>query len=126
MAAQAQRFLSSRARWFVFLMIVAVAIYLLAVTPVRTYLDQREQMQAAEKRHAVLVAANKDLVDRTVQLQSDEEIARLARERYELVPNGTQAYAVMPPAPTAAPAPQPDDTKKGFWSSAWDNVTFWN
>lgn len=122
MAVQAQRFLSSRTRWLVFGLLVVVAVYLLAWTPVQTYLGQRQQMQAAEQRYSTLVAANKQLNDRAAQLQSDEEIARLAREQYELVPNGAQAYAVMPPPTT--PAPEAAQTKQD--KGLWDRLTFWN
>ena len=126
MAVQAQRFLSSRARWFVFLLLIAAAVYLLAVTPARTYLDQRQRMQQAEQRYQVLASANKELTDRTTALQSDAEIARIAREQYELVPKGAQAYAVMPPsAPVSPPAPETAQDE-GLWSNVWDNITFWN
>jgi len=126
MAVQAQRFLNSRARLLIFGLLLIAAVYLLAVTPMRTYLDQRQRMEATSERLAVLDLANERLRQRAVELQSDAEIARLAREKYELVPEGTEAYAVMPPPP--APAPPAKDEKKdgGLWDRVVDGVSFWN
>jgi len=124
MALRAQRFLTSRMRWLVFGAILVVSVYLLAVTPVQTWIDQRHQVQQAEQRYRTLDAANKKLDERVTQLQSDAEIERLAREQYELVPPGAQAYAVMPPP--AAPVAPRSDHHEGLWSKVWDKVTFWN
>ena len=125
MAIHAQRFLSSRTRWIVFGLLLIVGIYLLAVTPVRTAIDQRSQLQAAEERYALISAANEKLRDRAARLQTDAEIERLARERYELVPEGKDAYAVMPSPPPPVPAPQVSD-EKGLWAKIRDGATFWN
>lgn len=126
MAIHAQRFLSSRTRWIVFSIVVALGVYLLAVTPVRTYFDQRSQMQAAEARYELLAKANEQLDQRARELQSDEAIEQLARQRYELVPPGTEAYAVMPPPVTVAPQSADDEEDDGLWSDVLDNLSFWN
>lgn len=125
MAIRARRFLAARTRRVVLVLLVAVGLYLLAITPARTYLDQRHQMAAAEERYELLAEHNVRLEERVARLRTDDEIARLARERYELVPPGQQAYAVMPtPAsPASPPAPRQRD---GWWSTLADAVTFWN
>jgi len=121
MAIQAQRFLTSKARWIVFGLLVTMAGYLLAVAPVTTYLDQRQDLQAAEKRQEVLVDANQRLSQRVEQLKTDAEIQRLARERYELVPPGAQAYAVMP-APGAVSEDPEVEQNKGLWDKIWSSL----
>lgn len=125
MAIQAQRFLNSRTRWILFGFIAVLSAYLLAVTPVRTYLAQRSEIQAVEHRQALLSQANEQLGQRVQALQSDAEIERLARERYDLVPPGTKAYAIMP-APAATPAAKDPEKDRSLWSSIADDLTFWN
>ena len=71
--------------------------------------------------------ANNAMTTRITQLQSDAEIERLAREKYELVPPGQTAFAVMPSqTAAAAAAPNVAEHKQSFWSHAWDTATFWN
>lgn len=126
MAVHAYRFINSRTRWLLFALLLAVGTYLLAVTPVQTYLQQRHEMHQTEQRYHVLQSANAQLNQRVAQLQSDAEIQRLASERYELVPQGKQAYAVMPPVSAAVTSPPVKRHHEGLWSRAWDIVTFWN
>lgn len=101
-------------------------MYLLAVAPVRTYFNERHQMQQAEHRYNVLSNANKQMQARVNQLQSDAEVENLARQDYELVPPGQEAFAVMPPPPNVATPPPAPKHKESFWGHAWDDVTFWN
>jgi cell division protein FtsB len=124
MAARAQRFLNSRARRLVTALLVAVSVYLLAWTPAHTWMDQRRQLDQAEERYAKLSNANGQLDQRIQQLQTDQEIERLARERYELVKPGQQAYSVMPSTATTTPPPTKHD--EGSWSKVWDKLSFWN
>lgn len=77
-------------------------------------------MDATQDRIEMLQETNRQLDERAKQLQSDEEIKRLAREKYELVTPGQQAYAVMPPA--TPPTPPPPPKKESFW----DKLAFWN
>jgi hypothetical protein len=66
------------------------------------------------------------MTQRVSQLQTDSEIQRLARDQYELVPPGAQAYAVMPAPNNAANNKPTKKAKEGFFSRVWDDVTFWN
>jgi Septum formation initiator len=72
-----------------------------AVFPTGTYLDQRANTAEAEERLAVLRAQNEAYENRIHRLETVEEIERLAREQYNLVFPGEEAYAVLP-----APLPE--------------------
>jgi len=70
----------------------------LAVTvfPTSTYLDQRADTSEAEERLAVLRTQNATYEARIERLHTAEEIERVAREQYNLVFPGEEAYAVLP------------------------------
>jgi cell division protein FtsB len=74
-----------------------------AVFPTSTYLDQRSSTKEAEERLEVLRAQNEAYEARIARLEDPEEIERLAREQYNLVFEGEEAYAVLP-----APLPELD------------------
>lgn len=81
--------------------VLLVGFLFLAVFPTRTYLAQRDAMADARDRLSLLDEENAALERRAADLQSDAEIERLARERYNLVRPGEEAFAVLPPpAPT--------------------------
>ncbi|MFL6204106.1 MAG: FtsB family cell division protein [Acidimicrobiales bacterium] len=79
-----------------------------AVFPTSTYLDQRAHTSEAEERLAVLRAQNKAYEERIERLKTQEEVERLAREQYNLVFPGEEAYAVLP-------APLPELTLPTVW-----------
>jgi hypothetical protein len=64
--------------------------------PTSTFLDQRSDTAEARERLAVLRAQNEAFEARIERLESDDEIERLAREQYNLVYPGEEAYAVLP------------------------------
>ena len=74
-----------------------------AVFPTSTYLDQRADTREAEERLEVLREQNAAYEERLERLRTAEEIERLAREQYNLVFPGEEAYAVLP-----APLPELD------------------
>jgi cell division protein FtsB len=74
-----------------------------AVFPTSTFLDQRADTAEVEQRLAVLRAQNQAYEERIERLQTASEIVRLAREQYNLVFPGEEAYAVLP-----APLPELD------------------
>ena len=78
---------------------------LLAVTvfPTSTYLEQRRDTAEVEERLAVLRDQNDAYEERIGRLETPAEIERLAREQYNLVFPGEEAYAVLP-----APLPELD------------------
>jgi cell division protein FtsB len=83
--------------WIVLASIVFAAALFLFVFPTRTYLAQRESLAGAEERLDVLERENELLEQRIAVLGQDAEIERIAREQYNLVRPGEEAYAVLPP-----------------------------
>jgi cell division protein FtsB len=120
-----------RAAWPVLASVALVGILFAGVFPTRTYLAQRASISHAEKQLDVLGAQNADLAARAKKLQTDAEIERLARERYNLVKPGEESYAVLPPpsgsttttvpATQAAHAAKRDD--RNVLEKAWDGIT---
>ena len=86
-----------RALWPLLVSVVLVGVMFAAVFPTRTYLAQRTSISRAEKQLDVLDEQNRALERRADALRSDAEIERLAREQYNLVKPGEEAYAVLPP-----------------------------
>ena len=111
------------------LVVVLAGITLLAVFPARTYFAQRNNLAAASERVEVLSKENQELSGRVKRLHTDSEIERLAREQYDLVKPGEEAYAILPapesdkPKPTPAPVAEDDP---GFWARVGDTLSFWN
>lgn len=118
-------------------MVVMFAVLFLGLFPTRSYLAQRQAIAAEKEKVAVLRTENRRLASRVERLHTDTEIERLAREQYNLVKPGEEAYAILPgpadpPAPPAGAVPTPSssdyagDDDDGFWSTVWDHMTFWN
>jgi cell division protein FtsB len=116
-----------RAVWPLLASVVFVGVLFAGVFPTRTYLAQRASISHAEKQLQVLGEQNADLEKRAKELQTDAEIERLAREQYNLVKPGEEAYAVLPPPSKAPAATTPaDEAKKddrNVVQKAWDAVT---
>ena len=112
----------------------ALVVFLVAgVFPTRTYLSQRDEIATAERKLAVLTVENEKLGDRVEQLHTDREIERLAREQYNLVRPGEEAYAILPgpadPEPEdepPAPVQLPDEEDASVIDDALDVLTFWD
>ena len=75
------------------------------VFPTRTFLDQRASTGDSQRRLDVLQEQNEVMEQRLAQLDDPTEIERLAREQYNLVLPGEEAYAILPapPAPITLP-----------------------
>ena len=119
-----------RAAWPLLVSVVLVGILFAGVFPTRTYLAQRASISHAEKQLDVLGEQNRDLQAQAKKLQSDAEIERLAREQYNLVKPGEEAYAVLPPPSsesTTTTVPETAASKKSehrnVFQKAWDAVT---
>jgi cell division protein FtsB len=95
-----------RAVWPLVAGVVLIGVLFLAVFPTRTWLEQRRERDAVAERVAVLREQNRRLEQRASQLHTDTEVERLAREQYNLVRPGEEAYALLP----AGPAPSPTTT----------------
>ena len=114
---------------------VLVVFLVAGVFPTRTYLHQREQIATAEAKLQILSAENEKLGNRVEQLHTDSEIERLAREQYNLVRPGEEAYAILPgpadpepdelaPPPAELRAPEPEQSS--IVDTALDVLTFWD
>jgi cell division protein FtsB len=80
------------------------------VFPTSAVLHQRGQLSEAEQRLSVLKDQSQRLAKQTERIQSDSEIERLARDRFNMVLPGEQAWAVVPapmPTTTTTVAPPP-------------------
>lgn len=118
-----------RRGWAVVVALVVVGVLFVAVFPTRTWLGQRQELEATEQRLKVLSAENSELAARVQRLNTDAEIERLAREQYNLVRPGEEAYAILPAPPAPRPAPstvagEPEEGE-GFWAGVWSTVKFW-
>ncbi len=73
-----------------------VGLLAVGVFPTRTFLDQRADTRESEQRLSVLRDQNVALTERMDRLTTNEEIERLAREQYNLVFPGEEAYVLLP------------------------------
>jgi len=114
-------------------LIAVIGLLFVGVFPTRTWLAQRKEHAAATEQLRVLEEQNELLASRVEALQSDAEIERLAREQYNLVRPGEEAYAVLP-APTSpttvvldveAAAAAEDSDDRSLPSKVWHFLTGW-
>ena len=108
--------MSSKAR-IVVASVIFIGILFGAVYPTRTYLAQQRDLKAAQHKLELFRHQNGRLETEAKRLESDEEIERIARARFNLVKPGEEAYAIVPvppkpgeaavPAGPAAGAPAP-------------------
>ncbi len=120
---------SVRRAWPLVAAVVVVGLAFLAVFPTRTYLSQRRDLENTEQRLAVLSRQNQELNGRVARLNTDAEIERLAREQYNLVRPGEEAFAILPPPGPPVLEREVDRDRQepdGFWAQLWDRVTFWS
>ena len=94
--------MSSKAR-IVVAFVIFIGILFGAVYPTRTYLAQQRDLRAAHQKLALFKQQNGHLEAEAKRLESDAEIERIARARFNLVKPGDPA----PPAATPAPGPAP-------------------
>lgn len=81
--------------------VLAVGALSLAVIPGRTWLGQRDDISAAEAQIAELDGRIEGLEARLAALDTPGEVERIARERFDLVMPGEEAYGILPaPEPT--------------------------
>jgi cell division protein FtsB len=110
--------------WVVAGALATVAILFVAVFPARTYLDQRHQRQEVLARINATDSRNRVLEHRISTLHTDAEVERLAREQYNLVRPGEEAYAILPTRQSqAAAAHQPPPASHAGWlSRTWHSI----
>jgi cell division protein FtsB len=90
--------------------IVASAIVLFAWFPAGSLLSQHSNLHETESELNTLHAQDSALAQENKNLSDGGEIGRIAREQYQLVSPGQQAYEVLPPSgATAAGTPYAGD-----------------
>jgi cell division protein FtsB len=99
--------LSSKAR-IVVASVIFIGILFGAVYPTRTYMRQQRELRAAQHKLELFRQQNGRLEAEAKRLESDEEIERIARARFNLVKPGEEAYAIVPVPPSPGPAAAPD------------------
>jgi len=114
---------SSKAR-IVVAFVIFIGILFGAVYPTRTYLAQQRDLRAAHQKLALFKQQNGHLEAEAKRLESDEEIERIARARFNLVKPGEEAYAIVPvppkPGDPAPPAPAPAPKRSGGANAVLD------
>ena len=113
--------------WLVVAVLAFVGVLLLGSFPTRAYLDQVHQRQQLARRAALLTGQNEALVEQARRLESDEAVERLARERYQLVRPGEEAYAILPDGHEADTPPAVEPARpaasRSWWARAWARIT---
>ena len=120
--------MSRKRTWLFVGGLALVGVLFIAVFPARTYLDQHRQRQEVLTQIKATDAKNKALEKRIASLHTDAEVERLAREQYNLVRPGEEAYAILPtrqpPAPQTEPAPKPKPKSNPGWlGRTWNSIT---
>jgi cell division protein FtsB len=82
--------------------IVASAIVMFAWFPAGSLLSQRSSLHGTEVELNALHAQDAALAQENKNLSDSGEIGRIAREQYQLVSPGQQAYEVLPPSGATA------------------------
>jgi cell division protein FtsB len=103
--------LSSKAR-IVVAFVIFIGILFGAVYPTRTYLAQQRDLRAAHQKLALFQQQNGHLETEAKRLESDEEIERIARARFNLVKPGEEAYAIVPVPPKPGDPATPAEATK--------------
>jgi cell division protein FtsB len=108
-AARADRSVRSR-RLLLGGSVVIAAVVLFAWFPATSLLSARSNLKATQAQLASLHAQDAALAQEQKNLTDSNEIERIAREQYQLVSPGQQAYEVLPPAgSTSAGTPYAGD-----------------
>jgi hypothetical protein len=102
-------------------------VLFLFVFPTSSWLAQRRDRHHVEAELRAVTAHNQSLERRVRKLRTPAEIERIAREKYNLVRPGEEAFAILPPRPAPVPAParrgdEPARTRHhrgGLWERVW-------
>ncbi len=90
--------LSPRTFRFLLTLLVVPALILLLVVlgvlPVRAYATQQSEIGSSTARLSLLTDRNRDLRERIRLLRTDEEIKRIARDQYAMVPPGEKLLVI--------------------------------
>jgi cell division protein FtsB len=85
-----------RLLWPLAVVVAVLGALSLSIFPARTWLGQQQAISASKAELAELDGQVAALHDRIEALDSPEEIERLAREQYNMVRPGEEAYGILP------------------------------
>ena len=91
--------------WALVAAVTIVGALFIGGYPARTFLAQRSELHRAQRQLDVLQAENAKLEQAAADLNTDSKIETLARERYNLVRPGEEAFAILPAPPPAIAVP---------------------
>jgi cell division protein FtsL len=94
-----------RLLWILLATVTVIGVLFIGVYPTRTYLAQRSGLQKAQHQLDVLQTENVKLEQQAADLNTDSRIETLAREKYNLVRPGEEAYAILPAPPPKVALP---------------------
>ena len=94
-----------RLLWITLASVTIVGVLFVGVYPTRTFLAQRSGLQKAQHQLDVLQAENAKLEQQAADLNTDSRIETIARENYNLVRPGEEAYAILPAPPPKIAVP---------------------
>ena len=75
---------------------VVLVLAIMAISPVRLYLEQRQEIQQLREQTERLAGENARLDQRMAQMHDPEYLERLARECLGMVRRGETAFVVVP------------------------------
>lgn len=78
------------------LLLIVLAVALLAIAPLRGYLDERGQLADLRNQATVLDRQNRELEQQILQLSDPTYLERLARECLGMVKPGETAFVIVP------------------------------
>ena len=91
-----------RARFVLLGAVVVSAVVLFAWFPASSLLSQRSDLTGTQSQLSTLHSQDAALAQEKKNLSDSGEIGRIAREQYQLVSPGQQAYQVLPPTGSGA------------------------
>jgi cell division protein FtsB len=85
--------------------VTVLGLVFVGVYPTRTYFAQRSALSHAQRQLDVLHTENDKLDQEAADLNTDAKIETLAREKYNLVRPGEEAFAILPAPPPKVAVP---------------------
>lgn len=87
------------------LTVFSVAFLFVFVFPTSSYLAQARQVNKARHDLSVLRAQNRTLSDEAAKLQTNAEVERIARERYNMALPSERLFSIVPTPATTTTVP---------------------
>ncbi len=73
---------------------ILLAVMVLAVLPIRSYLEQQNQLTSLQQHISQINKQQKALQSKVKELKTNQAVINLARKDYGLVKKGQQAYVI--------------------------------